>query len=159
MENVSDIPSLKRVHIVAASVLLGGTAFLYSVIITQRLLLGTGVGIASFVVAIFTYYGGTNRKTATRATIIITLIYGVFTLQLPIAVIAACVVYLTAWLTGSDSPLDAPDTQVLPVESTVTNESDYSECTGRSTGPSRRSVTRCLVRGLFSDSPVVNDPR
>lgn len=121
------MPSLKRVHIVAAFVLLGVTALLYSVIITQRLLLGTGVAIASSVVAIFTYYGDTNRKTATRATIITTLIYGVFTLQLPIAVIAACVVYLSAWLTGSDSPLDAPDTQVFPIESTATNESDYSE--------------------------------
>ena len=121
------MPSLKRIHIVAAFVLLGVTALLYSVIITRRRLLGTGVAIASFVVAIFTYYGGTNRKTATRATIIVTLIYGVFTLQLPIAVIAACVVYLTVWLTGSDSPLDAPDTQIFPVESTASNESDYSE--------------------------------
>jgi thiol:disulfide interchange protein len=127
VENISFMPSLKRVHIVAAFVLLGVAAFLYSVIISAQLLLGTGVAIASFVVVIFTYYGGTNRKTATRATIIVTLIYGVFTLQLPIAVIAACVVYLTAWLTGSDSPLDAPDRQVFPVESTATNESNDSE--------------------------------
>jgi thiol:disulfide interchange protein len=118
---------MKRIHIIAAFVLLGVAALLYSVIATYQLLLGTGVATASFVVAIFTYYGGTNRKTATRATIIVTLIYGVFTLQLPIAVIAACVVYLTAWLTGSDSPLDAPDTQVFPVEPTATNESDDSE--------------------------------
>jgi len=118
---------MKRIHIVAAFVLLGVAALLYSVIATYQLLLGTGVATASFVVAIFTYYGGTNRKTATRATIIVTLVYGVFTLQLPIAVIAACVVYLTAWLTGSDSPLDAPDTQVFPVEPTATNESDDSE--------------------------------
>jgi len=121
------MPSMKRIHIVAAFVLLGVAALLYSVIATYQLLLGTGVATASFVVAIFTYYGGTNRKTATRATIIVTLVYGVFTLQLPIAVIAACVVYLTAWLTGSDSPLDAPDTQVFPVEPTATNESDDSE--------------------------------
>jgi thiol:disulfide interchange protein len=118
---------MKRIHIIAAFVLLGVAALLYSVVATYQLLLGTGVATASFVVAIFTYYGGTNRKTATRATIIVTLIYGVFTLQLPIAVIAACVVYLTAWLTGSDSPLDAPDTQVFPVEPTATNESDDSE--------------------------------
>ena len=121
------MPSMKRIHIIAAFVLLGVAALLYSVIATYQLLLGTGVATASFVVAIFTYYGGTNRKTATRATIIVTLVYGVFTLQLPIAVIAACVVYLTAWLTGSDSPLDAPDTQVFPVEPTATNESDDSE--------------------------------
>ncbi|QCD65394.1 MULTISPECIES: hypothetical protein [Halomicrobium] len=121
------MPSLKRVHIVAAFVLLGVAAFLYSVIVSYQFLLGTGVAIASFVVALFTYYGGTNRKTATRATIVVTLIYGAFTLQFPIAVIAACLVYLTAWLTGSDSPLDAPDTRVFPVESTATSESDRSE--------------------------------
>jgi len=118
------MPSLKRVHIVAAFVLFGVTAFLYSLVIAQRLLLGTGVAIASLVVAVATYYGGTNRRTATHATVVVTLIYGVFTLQLPVAVIAACVVYLTAWLTGPDSPLDAPDTQVFPVESTAPNESD-----------------------------------
>jgi len=121
------MPSLKRVHIVAAFVLFGIAALLYSVIIASQPLLGTGVAFASFVVAVFAYYGDANRQTVTRVTIIVTLIYGVFTLQLPIAVIAACVVYLTAWLTGPDSPLNAPDTQVFPVESTATNESDYSE--------------------------------
>lgn len=121
------MPSLKRVHIVAAFVLLGIAALLYSVLIAYQPLLGTGVAFASFVVASFAYYGDADRQTFTRVTIIVTLIYGVFTLQLPIAVIAACVVYLTAWLTGSDSPLNAPDTQVFPVESTATNKSEYSE--------------------------------
>ncbi|WP_348607532.1 hypothetical protein [Halobaculum rarum] len=121
------MPSPKRVRIVAAFVLIGIAALLYSVLITYRPFLGTGVALASFVVASFAYYGDDNRKTVTRAAIVVTLIYGVFTLQLPVAVIAACVVYLTAWLTGSDSPLDAPDTQVFPVESAATNESDYSE--------------------------------
>ncbi|MFC7077982.1 hypothetical protein ACFQI6_16270 [Halomicroarcula sp. GCM10025335] len=90
-------------------------------------LLGTGVAFTSFVVASFAYYGDANRQAFTRATIVVVLIFGVFTLQVPIAVIAACVVYLTAWLTGSDSPLNAPDTRIFPVKSTTTNESDYSE--------------------------------
>lgn len=88
----------------------------------QQLLLGAGVAFSCFVVAAFAYYGGTDRQTLTRATIIGTLLDGVFTLQLPIAVVAACVVSLTAWLTGSDSPLDAPDIQVFPVTSTATDD-------------------------------------
>ena len=121
------MPSLKRVHIVAAFVLLGIGSLFFSVFTAYQPLLGTGVAISSFVVALFAYYGNSNRKTITRATITVTLIYGVFTLQLSLAVIAASVVYLTAWLTGTDSPLNAPDTQVFPVESAATNESDYSE--------------------------------
>lgn len=121
------MPSLKRVYIVAAFVLFGIAALLYSMLIVYQPLVGAGVAFASFVVASFAYFGDANRQTVTLAVIIVTLIYGVFTLQLPIAVIAACVVYLTAWLTGSDSPLDAPDTQILSVESTATNGSDSSE--------------------------------
>ena len=105
-------------------VLLGTLAFLYSVVVIQQLLLGTGVAFSFFVVAAFLYYGDANRQTLARATIIITLIYGVFTVQLPVAVVASCIVYLTAWLTGSDSPLDAPDTQIFPVTSSATDESN-----------------------------------
>ncbi|WEL16284.1 putative membrane protein [Halorhabdus sp. SVX81] len=100
---------------------------LHSVLFSHQLFLGMAVALASFVIAIFAHYGDPNRKTFTRATIIVTLIYGAFTLQLPIAVIAACVVYLTAWLTGLDSPLNAPDTQFFPIESVATNESDANE--------------------------------
>ncbi|WP_225336195.1 hypothetical protein [Halomicrobium urmianum] len=121
------MPSLKRIHIAAVFVLFGIAALLYSMVIAYEPLLGTGVAFASSVVAAFAYHGDATRQTVTRATIIVTLIYGVFTLQLPIAVIAACVVYLTAWLTGSDSPFNAPDTQIFPVESTATTESDRSE--------------------------------
>ena len=121
------MPSSKRVPIAATFVLLGIVALLYSVLLVGQLLLGTGVAFAFFVVASFVYYGDADRQTLTRATISVTLIYGVFTLQLPVAVIAACVVYLTAWLTGSDSPLGAPDTQVFPVKSTATDESDYGK--------------------------------
>lgn len=111
----------------AAFVLVGIAALLYSVLVVRQVLLGAGVAFAFFVGASFVYYGDTDRRTLIRATIIITLIYGVFTLQLPVAVIAACVVYLTAWLTGPDSPLDAPDTQIIPVGWAVTDESDTSE--------------------------------
>lgn len=119
--------SRRRVPIVAAFVLIGIAALLYSVMIVQQPLLGAGIAFAFFVVAVFAYYGDTDRRTLTRATMTVTLIFGVFTLQLPVAIIAACVVYLTAWLTGTDSPLDAPDTQVFPVERATTDESDHSE--------------------------------
>ncbi|MFO7926545.1 hypothetical protein [Natronomonas sp.] len=100
----------------AAFVLIGIAAVLYSVLVAQRLLFGTGIAFAFFVIAFFVYYGGINRPTLTRTTIVVTLMYGVFTLELPVAVIAACIVYLTAWLTGSDSPFDAPDTEIFPAE-------------------------------------------
>ncbi|MFA9516909.1 hypothetical protein ACERIT_06785 [Halopenitus sp. H-Gu1] len=121
------MPSSKRVPMAAMFVLLGIASLAYSVLVVQQLLLGTGVAFSFFVVAAFLYYGDANRQTLARATIIITLIYGVFTVQLPIAVIAACVVYLTAWLTGSDSPLEAPDTQIFPVKLAATDESNDDE--------------------------------
>lgn len=121
------MPSLKRIHVVAVFALFGTAALLYSWLIAYDPLVGTGVAFASFVVASFAYYGDADRQTLTRVTITVTLLYGIFTLQLPVAVIAACVVYLTAWLTGTDSPLDAPETQIFPVDSTATNESDEGE--------------------------------
>lgn len=116
-----------RVLTAATLALLGIAVLLYSAIVTQRLLLGAGVAFAFFVVAWFVYYRDADRRTLTHATISVTLVYGVFTMQLPVAVIAACVVYLTAWLTGPNSPLDAPDTQIFPVESVTPDESDISE--------------------------------
>lgn len=121
------MPSSKRVLTTATLILLGIVALLYSFLIVQQLLLGTGVAFAFFVVAAFVYHGDANRRTLTQGTIIVTLIYGVFTLQLPVAVIAACVVYLTSWLTGPDSPFDAPDTHIVPVESTATDDSPPDE--------------------------------
>jgi len=50
-----------------------------------------------------------------------------FTGQLPVAVIAACVVYLSAWLTGPDSPVNSPDTEIFPVTQTTTDESEYTD--------------------------------
>lgn len=118
------MPSSRRVAITTTLVVLGIAALFYSFLLVQRPLLGAGVAFAFFVVAAFAYHGDADRQTLTRATIVVTLVYGVFTLQLPVAVVAACVVYLTAWLTGPDSPVDAPDTQVFPVESAAPDESE-----------------------------------
>lgn len=104
-----------------AFALVGVAVLLYSLLVTHQLLLGAGVALSFFVVALFLYYGGTDRRTLVRATMAITVVYGVFTLQLPIAVAAACVVYLTAWLTGPDSPVDAPDTHLFPTAETDTD--------------------------------------
>ncbi|MGQ3329248.1 hypothetical protein [Halorubrum sp. FL23] len=116
------MPSNRSGTIVAVLVLIGVAVLLYSTVILQQILRGVGVAVSAFVIAAFVYYGGTDRQTLTRATIAVTVVYGVFTLQLPLAVIAACAVYLSAWLTGSDGPLDAPDTEIFPVERTDTDE-------------------------------------
>lgn len=121
------MPSLKGGHIIAAVVLIGIGGLAYSVLIGGQLLLGVGFALSALVVAALVYYGDAERHTLTRATIAITVVYGVFTGQLPIAVIAACVVYLSAWLTGPDSPLDSPDTEIFPARRTTTEESEYTE--------------------------------
>lgn len=120
--NTKAMPSRKRLFTAVTLGIVGIGLFSYSVIILQRLRLGTGLGVAFLVVAAFAYYEDADRKTLTRAMMVITLIYGVFTFQFVVAVVAACVVYLTAWLTGPDSPLDAPDTRILPVEAATPEE-------------------------------------
>ncbi|GAA0297618.1 hypothetical protein [Halarchaeum salinum] len=104
-------------HRIAAGgvVLLGVLALVYSMLIVQEVLLGVGVLIAALSLAAIVYYGGTDRRTLVRATMAVTVVYGAISFQLPIAVVAACLVYLTAWLTGPDSPVDSPDTTILPV--------------------------------------------
>jgi peptidoglycan biosynthesis protein MviN/MurJ (putative lipid II flippase) len=122
------MPSPKRrIQIVTALVIAGIAVLLYSTVVGREPLLGAGLALSSVVVAVFVYYGGTDRQTLTRATIGVTLIYGAFTLQLPVAIIAACAVYLSAWLTGSDSPVNAPDTEIFPVKRTATEESEDSQ--------------------------------
>ena len=118
------MPSSKHGPIAATLFLFGIVTVLYSLFLFQQLRLGIGVAVSFFVVGLIVYYGDTARQIATRATIFVTLIYGVFTFQLPFAVVAACIVYLTAWVTGSDSPLDSPDTQVFPAKSNATKEAD-----------------------------------
>ncbi|GGN23458.1 hypothetical protein [Halarchaeum nitratireducens] len=113
-------------HRVAAGVvvLLGVLALVYSMLIVQEVLLGVGVLIAALALAAIVYYGGADRQTLARATMAVTVVYGAVSFQLPAAVVAACVVYLTAWLTGPDSPLDAPDTTILPVSDAAANGDD-----------------------------------
>ncbi|RNJ26389.1 hypothetical protein [Halosegnis longus] len=117
------MPSSKRIYIVTGMVLFGVAALVYAWALAYEPLLGTGVAVAAFIAALLTYYGDANRQTLARVTIVVTIVYGTFTFQLPIAVVAACIVYLTAWLTGTDSPFDAPDTQIFPINSTATDDS------------------------------------
>lgn len=118
------VPSQSRSYLAVALTLLGIGALLYSVLVLGQFIVGAGVAVAAFATATLVYYYGANRRTLTRATIIVTVVYGVFTLQLPLAIIAACAVYLSAWLTGPDTPFNAPDTEIIPVEQTTTEESD-----------------------------------
>jgi chromate transport protein ChrA len=118
------MPSPKRrIQIVAALIIAGVVALLYSIVVTQEFLLGVSIALSSLVIAVFVYYGGTDRKTLTRVTIGVTIVYGAVSLQLPLAIIAACAVYLSAWLTGPDSPFDAPDREIFPVKQTATEDS------------------------------------
>ncbi|OYR41267.1 hypothetical protein DJ82_05695 [Halorubrum sp. Ib24] len=117
------MPSPKRrIQIGAALIVAGVVALLYSIVVTQELLLGVSIALSFLVIAVFVYYGGTDRKTLTRVTIGVTIVYGAVSLQLPLAIIAACAVYLSAWLTGPDSPFDAPDTEIFPVKQTATED-------------------------------------
>jgi len=109
------MPSTNRTA-AAAVVLLGVLALLYSIVVAAELLLGVGVLVAALFLAAIVYYGGADRRTLVRGTMAVTVVYGAVTFQLPVAVVAACIVYLTAWLTGPDSPLDAPDTTLVPIE-------------------------------------------
>ncbi|GGL56896.1 hypothetical protein [Halocalculus aciditolerans] len=106
--------STERLVAAALAVLLGIATVLYSFLIVQQLLVGAGVAFAFFVAAAFLYQGSADRQTVVRATVVLTVAYGVFTFQLPAALVAACVVYLTAWATGPESPFDAPDTRIFP---------------------------------------------
>jgi predicted branched-subunit amino acid permease len=120
------MPSPKRGYIVAALVLIGVSGLAYSVVLA-RALIGAGFALSALVVAVLVYYGDAERRTLVRATIAVTVVYGVFTVQLPLAVVAACVVYLSAWLTGPDSPFDAPDTEIFPVRRAATEESEGAD--------------------------------
>jgi hypothetical protein len=121
------MPSSKRIYIVTGIVLFGIAALVYAWALAYEPLLGTGVAVASFIAALLTYYGDANRETLTRVAIAVTIVYGTFTFQLPIAVIAACIVYLTAWLTGTDSPLESPDTQIFPIDSPIIDDSNSDQ--------------------------------
>ena len=121
------MPSTKHSATVAGLVLFGVAVFLYAVVLQANLLFGTGVALSSFITAVLVYYGGADRPTLARAAIVVTLVYGVFTLQLPFAIIAACTVYLSAWVTGTDGPFDAPDTEIFPIEEATTEVPEDGE--------------------------------
>ncbi|WP_434521916.1 hypothetical protein [Halorubrum sp. AS12] len=118
------MPSSKR--IAAALVLIGILGLAYSVL-TRQEIIGAWVTISAFIVAVLVFYGDAERHTLARATIAVTVVYGVFTGQLPMAVIAACVVYLSAWLTGPDGPFNAPDTAIFPAKRATTEESEHTD--------------------------------
>jgi len=117
----------KRGYIAAALVLIGIGGFAYSVVPDRSGLNWAGFTLSALVVAALVYYGDAERHTLTRATIAVTVVYGVLRVELPVAVIAACVVYLSAWLTGPDSPVNSPDTEIFPVTQTTTDESEYTD--------------------------------
>ena len=121
------MPSTKHSATVAGLILFGIAVFLYAVVVQVNLLFGTGIALSSFITAVLVYYGSTDRPTLVRAAIVVTLVYGVFTLQLPLAIIAACAVYLSAWLTGTDGPFNAPDTAIFPVAQATDEESKGHE--------------------------------
>ena len=118
------MPSLKRGYIAAALVLIGVCGLAYSIVILAQTLIGMGFLVSTLIAAMLVYYGDAKRHTLTRVIMAVTIVYGVFTLQLAPAVVAACVVYLSAWLTGPDSPFDAPDTEIFPVRQPTTEESE-----------------------------------
>ena len=121
------MPSPKRGYIVAALVLIGVSGLAYSVVLAGPVLIGAGFALSALVVAALVYYGDAERRTLVRATVAVTVVYGVLTVQLPLAVVAACVVYLSAWVTGPDSPFDAPDTEIFPVRRAATEESEGAD--------------------------------
>jgi hypothetical protein len=101
-------------RLAALSVLAGVLGLLYVGAIADQTIVGLGVAVGFGVVAVLLYAGGTNRETAAAVTMGACVVYGVFTLQFPTAVIAACVVYLTLWVTDEDGPFDATPPGVLP---------------------------------------------
>lgn len=101
-------------ELAALAALAGVLAVLYGFFLAFEPLLGLGVGVACFVVAALLYAGGTNRETVAAVTMGACVVYGVFTLQFPTAVVAACVVYLTLWVTGEDGPFDATPPAIIP---------------------------------------------
>ncbi|WP_353633824.1 hypothetical protein ABSL23_11265 [Halobacterium sp. NMX12-1] len=94
--------------------LAGVLGLLYVGAIANEIVVGLAVALGFAVVAVLLYAGGTNRETVAAVTMGATVVYGVFTLQFPTAVVAACVVYLTLWVTDEDGPFDASPPTIIP---------------------------------------------
>jgi|GEM_PF-377552 len=96
--------------------LAGVLGLLYVGAIANEIVVGLAVALGFAVVAVLFYAGGTNRETVAAVTMGACVVYGVFTLQFPMAVVAACVVYLTLWVTDEDGPFDAAPPTVIADE-------------------------------------------
>ncbi|NIB99473.1 hypothetical protein [Halobacterium sp. R2-5] len=101
-------------QLAALAVLVGVLGLLYVGAIANEIIVGFGFAVACGVVAVLLYAGGTNRETVAAVTMGACVVYGVFTLQFPTAVVAACVVYLTLWVTDEDGPFDATPPAIIP---------------------------------------------
>ncbi|WP_232688604.1 hypothetical protein [Halobacterium zhouii] len=113
----------------AGAAVAGVLVLLYSLLVLHQPLVGVGIAFALFVAAVLLHAGGADRRTVAGVTMAVTVVYGVFTLQLPAAVVAACVVYLTAWVTSPDGPFDAapPELFAATVEGDAATAEDDAE--------------------------------
>jgi hypothetical protein len=132
--------STDRTSVAAAFALLGVVGLAYSTLLA-RLLLGAGFAAAAFLVAVLVYYGDTDRRTLVRATMAVTIVYGVVTLQLPMAVIAACVVYPR----GSQAPT-APSIRSIRPSSRHRDRGPTGRKTPTEFGPDETGPTAGLTR-------------
>ncbi|MCD2204470.1 hypothetical protein [Halobacterium sp. KA-6] len=107
--------------------LAGVLGLLYVGAIANEIVVGLAVALGCAVVAVLLYAGGTNRETVAAVTMGATVVYGVFTLQFPTAVVAACVVYLTLWVTDPDGPFDASPPSVIPERVLDDASKEYAE--------------------------------
>lgn len=107
------MPSTTQV-LAFATLAAGLLAAAYLAALSRELVLAVGVVIAAITVAALFLGGDPNREMVAAVTMAVTVVYGVFTLQLAAAVVAACVVYLTLWVTGADGPFDATPPRLFP---------------------------------------------
>jgi chromate transport protein ChrA len=106
------MPSTARSLSIVA-VVAGVLVVLYSFLLAHEPLLGLGAAIVCFVAAALLHTGDTDRETVAAVAMAVTVLYGVFTFQLPAAIVAACVVYLTLWVTDPDGPYDATPPAII----------------------------------------------
>jgi hypothetical protein len=104
----------RATELAALAVMCGLLALLYAASIAHRPLLGLGTTVACLVVAALLYAGDTNRDTVAGVAMVVTVVYGVFTLQLPAAMVGACVISLTPWVTDADGSFDATPPAIFP---------------------------------------------
>ena len=88
----------------ASLALFGFVALAYSLLIAAQPLFGLGVFALALAVAYAVATDADRRETAMWAAIGVVVLYGVLTLQFLLTVVAACTIYLTAWVTGPGGP-------------------------------------------------------